>query len=179
MAKKKIASTELEPITTTATEAPPAIEAPKPASKKKRREPPPIATLETASEGFLGSMESNGNSRGTIASYGAELKLAQSEIGAETPVAEITPEMITTYFESPRVTLLRSGKPKSQLSIDKTRRVLRLAIDWATREGWIEKSPVPKTRANDEPAPTPKAKRTKGVTVIANDAVVSNSETAA
>jgi hypothetical protein len=44
------------------------------------------------------------------------------------------------------VTLLKSGKPKAKPSVDKTRRVLRLALVWAVEQGWIEKAPLPEVK---------------------------------
>lgn len=150
----------------------PAPEQPK-GGKKKRAAPPPVATLELASEGYLGWMESQGKSRGTIASYSAELKLAMSELGAETLLAALTPEQVATYFASPRVTRLRSGKPKSQLSIDKTRRVLRLALGWAVSAGWIESVPLPTGGPQAEPPAKPARRtRSKDITVVVGDDVV-------
>jgi len=60
-----------------------------------------------------------------------------------TPIADITPEKVHAFFTSKRVTKLRSGRNKSQLSIDKTRRVLRLALVWAEDSGVIAKAPLP------------------------------------
>ena len=37
-------------------------------------------------------------------------------------------------------------KPKAKPSIDKTRRVLRLALCWAVEQGWLEKAPLPETK---------------------------------
>jgi hypothetical protein len=105
--------------------------------------PSGIATLADLAAAYATQMENDGKSNGTIASYGMELKLAQDEIGAETPLADLTPERVETFFNCKRVTKLRSGKQKSQLSIDKTRRVLRLALVWAAERGIIERAPLP------------------------------------
>jgi len=51
--------------------------------------------------------------------------------------------VVETFFKSKTVTKLRSGKNKSQLSIDKTRRVLRLALVRAADRGIVEKAPLP------------------------------------
>jgi hypothetical protein len=88
-------------------------------------------------------MKNDGKSAGTIASYSMELRLAQDELGAETVLSDLTPERVAEFFNSKRVTKLRSGKNKSQLSIDKTRRVLRLALVWAAERGIIAKAPIP------------------------------------
>jgi hypothetical protein len=72
------------------------------------------------------------------------MKLACKELGAETQISQLTPEQVQAYFDSKPVTKLRSGKKKSQLSVDKTRRVLRLALVWAVEKKWIESAPIPK-----------------------------------
>jgi len=41
------------------------------------------------------------------------------------------------------VTKLRSGKSKAKPSIDKTRRVLRLALCWAAERGIVSTAPIP------------------------------------
>ncbi len=47
------------------------------------------------------------------------------------------------YFASDRVTKLRTGKPKAKPSVDKTRRVLRLALVWAAEKKLIKAAPIP------------------------------------
>jgi hypothetical protein len=151
MPKKKVAeatpeteitTTETQPETATATEEP----APEPKPKKAKKKvaiPSGTATLADIAAGYLADMETKGKSNGTVASYGMELKVAQDELGETTLIADLTPERVAEYFTSKRVTKLRSGKNKSQLSIDKTRRVLRLALVWAAERGIIEKAPIP------------------------------------
>ena len=119
----------------------------KKARKKKDAAVPNVATLADLAAAYEVQMESDGKSVGTIASYGMELRLAQDEIGAETPLADLTTEQVEKFFNSKRVTKLRSGKNKSQLSIDKTRRVLRLALVWAADRGIIAKAPIPEVEA--------------------------------
>src|SRR5262249_8593642 len=114
-----------------------------PATAKKKRRAKGDFTLAELAELYAAHMEEEGKSSGTISSYGMELKTEMAELGAETLIASLTPDAVQTYFESKRVTRLRSGKPKSQLSIDKTRRVLRLALVWALGE----KAPIPEAPA--------------------------------
>ena len=127
----------------TAPEPEPSAESPKPKGKRKKLALSGTATLADISASYLEHMENKGNSTGTIASYGMELKTAMAELGEATPIAEITPEKVQAFFKSKRVMKLRSGKNKSQLSIDKTRRVLRLALVWAAERGIIAKAPIP------------------------------------
>jgi hypothetical protein len=138
---------EPQPETATATEEPaPEAEPPKKAkAKKKAKLPTGNATLADIAAGYLAHMEEVGKSDGTISSYRMELKTAMAEVGEETPVAAITVERVQEYFDCKRVTKLRSGKAKSQLSVDKTRRVLRLALVWAAERGIIATAPIPET----------------------------------
>jgi len=150
--KKQTEETQTEATTTeipteapVTTETSPDPEPPKPKKTRKKAVPSGVATLADLAAAFAVQMENDGKSNGTIASYGMELRLAQDEIGAETALAELTPERVTEFFNCKRVTRLRSGKQKSQLSIDKTRRVLRLALVWAAERGIIEKAPIPES----------------------------------
>jgi hypothetical protein len=128
---------------------------------KKKNEPVtlPRIPLSDLSERYLHNMETEGKSRGTVFSYSMELGAAQKELGADTPIADITRADVIRFNESPRVTLLRSGKPKSQLSIDKTRRVLRLALGFAVQTGLLASSPAENYEAKraSEPAKQPEA----------------------
>jgi hypothetical protein len=94
-------------------------------------------TLAGLSERYLAHMEEDGKSPGTCSSYAMELKVARDELGAETLVADLTPERLVAFNESPRVTLPRSGRPKAKPSVDKTRRVIRLALAWAEAAGLV------------------------------------------
>jgi hypothetical protein len=133
--------------TTSTTEAEPAP-APEPAAEKKAKKGKRGLTLVDLSERYLTHLAEGEWSGGTIASYSMELKTAQNEMGPETLISEITPERVQTYFDSKRVTKLRSGKAKAKPSVDKTRRVLRLALVWAEESGLVEKAPLPEQSVN-------------------------------
>jgi len=160
MPKKKTnvaeATPEAEIQTETAIETPaeavaeaPAPEAPpkKKPRKKKEAAVSGVTTLADLAAAYAVHMENDGKSAGTIASYSMELRVAQDEIGEGTPLADLTPERVGEFYACKRVTKLRSGKNKSQLSIDKTRRVLRLALVWAAERGIIAKAPIPEIEA--------------------------------
>jgi hypothetical protein len=103
-------------------------------------------TLGELAERYIKHLEDD-RSPGTCASYGAEMKLACKELGADTQISQLTPEQVQAYFDCKPVTKLRSGKKKSQLSIDKTRRVLRLALVWAAAAKLIPRAPLPEEAA--------------------------------
>ena len=129
-----------------------AVEAPVPETSpapkaKAARKPKAEVTLADLAERYLKHLEDEGKSMGTCSSYGAELKLAMKELGPDTAIGSITTEQVATYFESKVVTKLRSGKKKAQPSIDKTRRVLRLAFVWAKEKKLIGAAPIPEPTA--------------------------------
>ena len=94
-------------------------------------------SLAELSTRYIAQMEERGKSAGTCFSYMMELRLAQSVLGANTLVSTLTRGAIAEFNTSPRVMTLKSGLAKSQLSIDKTRRVLRLALTWAHASGLL------------------------------------------
>jgi len=52
---------------------------------------------------------------------------------------------VQEFFESPRVTRLRSRQQQARPSIDETRRVLRLALASAVERGIVATAPIPET----------------------------------
>lgn len=109
---------------------PAAATLPLPAPAPKPKRPKPTKTLADVFAGYLQSIEDRGGSDGTIASYRMELELAGKALGTDTPVSLLSDSQVATFFESDPVTKKKNGKPKSPLSIDKTRRVLRQALVW-------------------------------------------------
>jgi hypothetical protein len=95
---------------------------------------------------------------------GGQVCVAQCELGAEMSIGALSRGDIERFNACERVTLLESGRPKSQLTIDRTRRVLRLALAWSAQTKLIETSPAPpdaKAKKTDTPAsePTPVEKK--------------------
>jgi len=133
----------IEQAATPTEPAPEAEPTKKKGKAKKAKAVSGVATLVDLCAAYATQMEEDGKSDGTIASYKMELKTAMAELGEETPLADLTPEKVEAFFKSKKVTKLRSGKNKSQLSIDKTRRVLRLALVWAEERGIVAKAPLP------------------------------------
>ncbi|MCK6447897.1 MAG: hypothetical protein L6Q99_16005 [Planctomycetes bacterium] len=100
-------------------------------------------TLGELSERYLKSLEEKGAGPGTIASYGMELKLAQKQLGSETPIGLFTVDRIAEYFASDAVMKTRAGTPKAPPTYLKSQRVLRLALAWAAEQKLIEAAPIP------------------------------------
>jgi hypothetical protein len=102
----------------------------------------PDLSLSSLCEAYLASLLERGQSEGTVFSYRMELKTAQAELGAETKVADLTPEAIAAFNVCERVMKKKSGKPKAEPSFLKTRRTLRLCLAFGEQSGLIAKSPV-------------------------------------
>ena len=82
-------------------------------------------------------------SAGTAASYAVELRLALAVLGEGTALADITPAMVEEFNGHERVIRTRDGLAKAPSGIAKTRRVLRLALEWAAERGIIPSAPLP------------------------------------
>jgi hypothetical protein len=109
-------------------------------------EPPEVKTgptLADAAASYLAGLDADGAGDGTISSYGAELKMAMKHLGAETLLEDLSIDAVAAFYKSDAVTKTRTGKVKSQLTIDKTRRVLRLALLWAQDKNMIAAAPIP------------------------------------
>ena len=72
-----------------------------------------------------------------------DLRVALKALGEKTKLGNLTPKKVGDYFESDAVVKSRSGKPKNERTIAKTRRVLRMALEWAEKKGFVDKAPIP------------------------------------
>lgn len=116
-------------------------------------------TMEELAELYLQHLEAIGKSRGTVFSYSIDIALAAREIGKETRIKMLTPEAVGAFFASDAVTKTRTGKAKAKPTIDKTRRVLRLALVWAVEAGLLPVAPLPAQAEKAAPAPEKKKAR--------------------
>jgi hypothetical protein len=129
----------------------------KPAAKaKKAKKGKPAWTLTEAALAFLASLKAAHKSESTINAYAADLDLATEVLGGETPIAAITPADIERFNTSDPVLRTKSGREKAQPTIDRSRRVLRLALVFAEQQGAIETVPIEaKTRAKRDATTEP------------------------
>jgi hypothetical protein len=130
--------------------------------KKKEAEPPkrfsnrpsqpsePDMTVTRLAAAYLGHLQDMGKSLATQFSYSMDLGIAKKELGGETRIEDLTLEKVAAFFESPAVTMRKNGKPKTKVTIDKTRRVFRMALAWAEEENLIAKAPLPTTTATEK-----------------------------
>jgi hypothetical protein len=151
---KKKANTARRKATTAAKTSAPK----KPAPKGKK--PPRDITFGQLAESYLQYLEAIGKSRGTVFSYGIEMKTAVKHFGADTEAASLTTPKVKAYFESDAVTKTRKGARKNQLTIDKTRRIFRVAVEWLVEAGVLKTTPIPDLKAEGAAVPKATPKRT-------------------
>jgi hypothetical protein len=121
-----------------------------PAPKKKGKKTKPVdssLTLEDLAAKYLQHLEDAGKSNGTLFSYKLELITALDELGKDSKLADLTPTRVLEYFVSDRVTRTRAGVQKAKPTVDKCRRVLRMALVWAQDAGLIDEAPLPEASA--------------------------------
>jgi site-specific recombinase XerC len=105
-------------------------------------------TLAGLADAYINALGTVGKGLGTQLSYRLDLSVALKALGEETRLDELTEEKVTAFFESATVTKTRTGNAKAQVSIDKTRRVLRQALAYAVKEGHIATTPVAQIYSN-------------------------------
>lgn len=136
---------------TTPTRARKADPAPKPKAPAKRtKKLTKTATIAELADGFLDHLETEGKTPGTLFGYRLELKMAGAILGEDTKIADLTEKKVKTYFLSDRVTLRRDGQRKAEVGIAKTRRVFRMALQWAEATGVLAKAPLPEMKKPDK-----------------------------
>ena len=69
---------------------------------------------------YLAHMQRIGKAQGTVFSYSIELRTAAAELGADIPLAQLTPDRVQAYYDSDRVTKTRDGRAKSKAGVAKT-----------------------------------------------------------
>ena len=100
-------------------------------------------TLGYLAREYVRHLEEVDKSPATVFGYKMDLDLALAEMGADTPLAVLTEDWVRKYFDSERVTRTKTGHLKAKPTVDKTRRVLRLALTWAVEKGWLAVVPIP------------------------------------
>ena len=117
--------------------------------KAKARKRTGSMTLVELTEAYVEHLKTSGKTESTIFGYRMELRLAASILGGDTRIVELTPKDIQRFYESERVTKTKTGRQKARPGIDKSRRVIRLALTWAATEGLLDRAPVPELAAKE------------------------------
>ncbi|MBK9386514.1 MAG: hypothetical protein IPN34_17005 [Planctomycetes bacterium] len=140
-------------ITTDAQTTKPAAKKPKSKSSKKPAIKP-TWTLTECALAYLESLKVARKSESTVNAYAADLDLATEVLGTETPIAQITLADVERFNASEPVLRTKSGRDKAMPTIERSRRVLRLALVFAEQQGALESAPIaekPKRAKKDVP----------------------------
>ena len=115
-------------------------ETPTPAAEDKGA-PEVDRTMARLQVRWCAALERAGKTKTTVSGYKAALQTACDHFGDSTPVASLTARKVENYNASDAVTKKRNGKAAAKSGIEKTRRALRLALEWAVLAGWIPAVP--------------------------------------
>ncbi|MBK9386444.1 MAG: hypothetical protein IPN34_16655 [Planctomycetes bacterium] len=111
-------------------------------AKATKKTAKPTWTLTETALAYLESLKSAHKSESTINAYAADLDLATEVLGGETPIAALTPADVERFNTSEPVLRTKSGRDKAMPTIERSRRVLRLALTFAEQQGAIEAAPI-------------------------------------
>ena len=104
-------------------------------------------TLHEAARGYLEHLKGEGKKERTLYTYGKDLEQIEAFFGASRKLTGILAPHVGKFFRSDALLKLPSGKERSQPTVEKTKRVLRMLLVWAHETGRIDKLPLPKGTA--------------------------------
>ena len=104
-------------------------------------------TLHAAAQAYLEHLKGEGKKKRTLYTYGKDLEQIEAFFGASRKLTGILAPHVGKFFRSDALLKLPSGKERSRLTVEKTKRVLRMFLVWAHEKGLIDKLPLPKGTA--------------------------------
>ena len=104
-------------------------------------------TDKTLNEGlseYLEHLKGQGKSERTIYTYGKDTEQIEAYFGPEKKLSAILTMHVAGFLKSDALLKLPNGNDRSEPTVRKTVRVLRMFLFWAKEQGRIEKLPIPK-----------------------------------
>ena len=101
-------------------------------------------TLHQATQAYLEHLRSQGKKERTLYTYGKDFEQIEGFFGSERKLSAILTPHVGKFFKSDVLLKLPSGRERSQPTVEKTKRVLRMFLIWARETGRIDKLPLPK-----------------------------------
>lgn len=102
-------------------------------------------TFEKVVPKFLDALKEQGKNERTVEVYGRCIENAVNYFGADRALGKLTPMLIGQYFKSDVMLKKPNGVVKSPITVEQTKRVLRLMLVWANEMGYIADVPIPKS----------------------------------
>ena len=93
---------------------------------------------------FLDYLKSKGKKEKTLYTYGKDVELLVNHFGKEQAITKITKPLMGEFLICDGILKTASGKDKSIITINKTRRVVGQFFDWLIEIGEMTESPMPK-----------------------------------
>ena len=104
-------------------------------------------TLHQATRSYLEYLASQGKKERTLYTYGKDLEQIEAFFGADRKLTGILAPHVGKFFRSDAFLKLPSGKERSQPTVEKTKRVLRMFLVWAHETDRSDEFPLPKGAA--------------------------------
>ena len=92
---------------------------------------------------FLDYLKSKGKKEKTLYTYGKDVELLVNHFGNGKAVNKITKSLMGGFLKCDGILKTASGKDKSHITINKTRRVVSQLFDWMIESEVITESPMP------------------------------------
>ena len=102
------------------------------------------ATLGELSEAYLAHLKEQGKKERTLFTYGMDLRDVNGFFGEDKKLTTLRPADFGRFLKSDTLLKLKTGKPKSDITIKKTVRVMRMMLVWAVETGVLTKLPLAK-----------------------------------
>lgn len=104
----------------------------------------PEKTLHDGLQEYLEDLKSQGKSERTIYTYTKDTEQIESFFGPEKKLSAILIPHVAGFLKSDVLLKLPNSKERSEPTVRKTVRVLRMFLFWAKEQGYIQKLPIPK-----------------------------------
>ena len=93
---------------------------------------------------FLDYLKAQGKKEKTLYTYGKDVELLVQHFGNGKAVNKITKPLMGGFLKCDGILKTASGKDKSHITINKTKRVVSQLFDWMIETEVITESPMPK-----------------------------------
>lgn len=106
-----------------------------------------MKTLKDACKAYIQHLGDTGSKDTTVSNYRSILQLFIRHQGENKDITKIMPVHVSSYYKSDPVNFKVNPQgeksPRAKLSVDRNRRVVRMALVWWFEKGWISSVPLP------------------------------------
>jgi site-specific recombinase XerD len=99
-------------------------------------------TLRQAADEYVEHLRAAGKADPTVRSYAGDLEMAVRFFGAEKQMGKFLKVHVKRLLDSDAFNKRRSGAPKTEVTIRKSRRAIRQFFEWAVGQGYLVAVPM-------------------------------------